>query len=136
MPLRGWKKGAELWGLVSIYRGQKTLKNRYGWLGFESTFCEKIEKGVHYHHPKAVGPKPTWWQFDTFRVMFGTPKVPNWLLEAEPTFVFGCHLVSPSRVFWPVLVPRRVFNLRLWFFVSFLDNLGFFKSNYLEDKIP
>ena len=28
------KKDAELWGSVSIYIGQKTLKNRYEWLGF------------------------------------------------------------------------------------------------------
>ena len=30
------KNDVELWGSVSIYRDQKTLKNRYGWLGFES----------------------------------------------------------------------------------------------------
>ena len=30
------KKGAELWGSVSIYRGHKTLKNRHEWLGCES----------------------------------------------------------------------------------------------------
>ena len=105
----------------------------YG-LNSNASFYEKVEKGVPYHHSKAVGPKPTWWQFGTFRVKFSTPKVPNWLLEAERTFVFGCHLVFPFRVFWPVLVPRRVFNLRLWFFISFLDNSSFFKNNYLVDK--
>ena len=37
MPLRAWKKkSVELWGSVSIYRGQKTLKNRHERLGFES----------------------------------------------------------------------------------------------------
>ena len=30
------KKGAELWGLVFIYRGQRTLKNRHGRLGCKS----------------------------------------------------------------------------------------------------
>ena len=29
------KKNVELWDSISIYRSQKTLKNRYGWLGFE-----------------------------------------------------------------------------------------------------
>ena len=103
-------------------------------MNLAASFCVKIKKGMHYHHPKAIGPKPNQGKFGPFRVLFSTPKVPNWLLEAERAFVFGCHLVSPSRVFWLVLVPRRVFKLRLWFFVSFLDNLGFFKSNYLEDK--
>ena len=93
-----------------------------------------------YRHLKAVGPKHNQGKLGPFRVSFGTPKVPDGLMEAEPAFVFGCHLVSPSRVFWPVLVPSRVSNLRLWFFfyyffyISFLDNSGFFKSNYLKDK--
>ena len=30
------KKSAELWDSVSIYRDQKTLKNKYGQLGSES----------------------------------------------------------------------------------------------------
>ena len=113
------KKSDELEGSVSIYRGQKTLKivtDDYG-LNSNASFCEKVEKGVPYCHSKAIGPKPTWWQFGTFRVPFSSPKVPNWLLEAKCTFVFGCHLVFPSRVFWLVFVPRRVFNLRLWFFL-------------------
>ena len=100
----------------------------------DASFCKKVENGVHYRHPKVVGPKPTWWQFGPFRVLFSTPKVPNWLLEVERAFVFECHLVSASRVFWLVFVPRRVFNLCLWFFVSFLDNSGFFKNNYLVNK--
>ena len=100
----------------------------------DASFCEKIEKGMHNHNPKASGPKATWWQFSNFRVLFGTPKVPNWLLDAERTFMFRCHLDSPSRVLWLVLVPRHVFILRLWFFISFLDNSGFSKNNYLEDK--
>ena len=29
------KKSVELWDSISIYRSQKTLKNRYGRLGFE-----------------------------------------------------------------------------------------------------
>ena len=84
-----------------------------------ASFCEKVEKDVSYRHPKVVGPKPTWWQFGIFRVPFGTLKVLNWLLEAKRAFMFRCHLISPSKVFWPVLVPRRIFNLCLWFFGLF-----------------
>ena len=98
------------------------------------SFAKKIEKGVPYRHPKVVGPKPKRGKLGPFRVSNGTPKVPNWLLDAERTSMFECHLNSLSRVSWPVLVPRRVFNIRLWFFVPFLDNSSFFKNNYLVDK--
>ena len=43
----------------------------------DATFCEKIEKGVPYRHPKAVGPKPKRGKFGPFRMLFGTPKVTN-----------------------------------------------------------
>ena len=41
------KKGSELWGSVSIYRGHKTLKNRHGQLEFESghILLRKDQKG-------------------------------------------------------------------------------------------
>ena len=96
--------------------------------------CEKIEKGVLYCHPKAVGPKPKRGKFGPFWVPFGTPKVPNWILDTERSFVFRCRLDFSSRVFWQILAPRHVFILRLYFFISFLDNFGFFKKNYLIDK--
>ena len=91
------KKGSKLWGLVSIYRGQKTLKNRYGWLGFESdaSFCKKIENGMHNCHSKAVGSMPTLGKFSPFRYS----KVLNWPYGSEFTFVFGCRLDFSSRVF-------------------------------------
>ena len=55
------------------------------------------------------------------------------LLDAERAFVFRCVL----GFFDPVLVPRRVFILSLWFFfISFLDNSGFCRNNYLVDKYP
>ena len=39
--------------------------------------------------------------------------------------------------FYPVPAPRRVFILSLWlFFISFMDNSGFFRNNYLVDKYP
>ena len=70
------KKSAELWDSVSIYRGQKTLKNRYGWLWFKSgrILLRKIEKGMHNRHPKVVRPKSTSGKFGPFRVPFGTQK--------------------------------------------------------------
>ena len=124
------KKGVGLWGSVSIYRGQKTLKNRYEQLGFNSevSFCVKIKKDMHNCHSKAVGPKPISGKFGPFRAPFGTPKVPNWPYGFKCNFVFGCRLDSSSRVFWLVLVPRRVFILHLWFFISFLDNLGYLRT--------
>ena len=100
----------------------------------DASFCKKVENGVPYRHSKAVGPKPTWWKFGTPNVPFGTPKVLNWLLEAERTFMFGCHLVSPSRVFWQSL-DLGVFSTSVYyFFISFQNNSGFFKNNYLVDK--
>ena len=125
------KKSAELWDSVSIYRGQKTLKNRYGWLWFKSgrILLRKIEKGMHNRHPKVVRPKSTSGKFGPFRVPFGTPlKVLNWPYGSECTFVFRCCLDSSSRVFCLVLVPKCVFILRLWFFISFLDNSGYLRT--------
>ena len=55
------------------------------------------------------------------------------------------NILPCSSVFWalllgffdPVLAPRCVFILSLWFFfISFLDNSGFFRNNYLIDKYP
>ena len=115
-------------------------------MNLNASFCKKIENGMLYRHPKAVGPKtkrgkfrPFGVPFNTPNVLFNTPKVLNWLLDTERSFVFGCRLGSFSRVFWPVLAPRRVFILRLWFFIFifiFLNNLGFFRNNYFIDKYP
>ena len=116
------KKGVELWGSVSIYRGQKTLKNRYGWLGFESRLIllQIGRKGCALSSPKGC-----WAKANHMKI---------WPYGSEHSFVFGCRLDSFSKIFWPILVPRHVFVLRLWFFISFLDNSGFFKNNYLVDK--
>ena len=94
-----------------LQRPEDSKKNRYGRLRFESghILCEKIEKGVPYHHPKATGPKPKTWKFSPFRV-------PNWPYGSEHSFMFGCRLDSSFRVFWLVFVPRHVFILCLWFF--------------------
>ena len=48
------KKGVELWGLVSIYKGLKALKNRYERLGCESgcILLRKDRKGCALSSPK------------------------------------------------------------------------------------
>ena len=137
MPPKRKKKGVELWGSASIYRSKKSLKNRYGWLGFESgrILLQKGRKWCGYCHQKAVGPKHITWKFGPFRVLFGTPKVPNWLYGSEHSFMFSCRLDSSSRIFWLVLVPRCVFILRLWFFISFLDNLVYLRIIILTINI-
>ena len=103
---------------------------------WDSSLCEKIEKGVSYRHLKAVGPKPKRSQFNPFKVLFDTPKVPNGLLDTKRSFMFGCHLDSPFKVFWSVLAPRRTFILSLWFLSLFWIIQAFFRSNYLVDKYP
>ena len=65
----------------------------------DASFCEKIEKGMPYRHSKAVGPKPKRGKFGPFKVPFGTPKVPNGLLNTKRSSVFGCILDFPTRVF-------------------------------------
>ena len=113
------KKSAELWGSVSIYRGQRTLKNRHGRLGCESGRILLWKDRKRCALSSLERPKPKTWKFGPFRVPFGTPKMPNWPLDTKHSFVFECHLDSFFRVFWPVLVPRRVFILRLWFLSLF-----------------
>ena len=61
--------------------------------------AKRLKKGVHYRHLKGVGPKPKRGPFGPFKVPFGTPKVPNGLLDTEHSSVFGCVLDSLSRVF-------------------------------------
>ena len=56
------------------------------------------------------------------------------LLDAKCSSMFGC--VLDFFFFFLVLVPRRVFILSLWFFISFMDNSSFFRNNYLVDKYP
>ena len=65
----------------------------------DASFCEKIENGVSYRHLKVIRLKPKTWKFGSFRVPNGTPKVSNWPLEAEHSFMFGCCLDSLYRVF-------------------------------------
>ena len=97
----------------------------------------KIENGVPYRHLKGVGPKPKIGKFSSFKVSFGTPKVPNGLLDIEHSPVFRCVLDSPSRVFLIRSPHLDVFSSLIYdFFISFLDNSGFFGHNYLVDKYP
>ena len=56
------KKGAELWGWVSIYRSQRILKNRHGRLGCESEhiLLQKRSKRVcHIVTQRLLGQSPT-----------------------------------------------------------------------------
>ena len=99
----------------------------------DASFGEKIEKGVHYRHLKAVGPKPNTCKFGPFRVPFSTPNMPNWPLDFKHSFAFGCSLDSSSRVFWQVLVPRRV-SSSIYDFSSLFWIIRLFKNNYLVDK--
>ena len=95
---------------------------------------QKTLEGETKWHPNTKVHSASNSQFSTFGVPNGALKVPNWLLEAERTFVFRCHLVSPSRFFGRSLY-LDMFSTSVYdFFVSFLDYLGFFKSNYLEYK--
>ena len=82
------KKVPELWDPVSIYRGWKTLKNRHRWLKceFKPNLLRKGQKGMHYHHPKSIGPKPKKGKFSPFKVPFSTPKVPNGALGHRTFF--------------------------------------------------
>ena len=96
------KKGAELWDLVSIYRDQKTLKNRHGWLGceFGCILLRKDRKDALYRHPKGVRPKPKRRKFGLLKCRSALQKCWMVLLDAKHTFVFVCVLDSPSMVFW------------------------------------
>ena len=62
------KKGSELWGSVSIYRGQKALKNRYGWLGFESglILLQKDQKGYALSSPEGRWAKTQYMEIQHF----------------------------------------------------------------------
>ena len=132
------REDQQILGILSLktYASQSVKKKKKRRVNPDASFCEKIKKGVPYCHPKAVGPKPKRGKFGPFRVSFGTAKVPNWLLDTECSFMFGCCLDSSSKVFWQVLAPRHVFILHLWFFISFLNNSSFFRNNYLIDKYP
>ena len=122
------KKRGELWGPVSIYRGQKTLKNRYRRLGFEfgHILLWKCRKWC-----ALLSPKGRWAKAHMMAIRHS--KSAELALRGRMHFRIRVHLLSPSRVFWPILVPC-VFDPRLWFFFSslFLDDSGFFKNNYIE----
>ena len=113
-------------------------------VNLDASFCEKIKKGVPYHHPKAVGPKPKRGKFSPSRVPFntpnvpfGTPKVLNQLLDTEHFFVFRCRLDFSSRLFLIGPCTQTCFHsLSMIFFISFLNNSIIFKTNYLVDKYP
>ena len=58
------------------------------------------------------------------------------LLGADRTFMFGAFWTPFLGFLEPDLAFRRVFNLYSKIFISFLDNSGLFRKNYLVDKYP
>ena len=59
-------------------------------------------------------------------------RIGTWMPNALPCS--GAIWILLLGFFGRKFVPRRIFILRLWFFISFLDNSNFFKNNYLVDK--
>ena len=59
------------------------------------------------------------------------------LLDTKRSFLFGCLLDSLSRVFF-LFGPctQTYFHPQSMIFISFLDNSGFFRNNYLVDRYP
>ena len=103
-------------------------------MNLATSFCEKIKNGVHYRHSKAIGPKPNQGKFGLLKCRSALQKcrIGSWRLNA----------LSCSGAIWSLLLGffgqslyLDVFSTSVYdFLVSFLHNLGFFKSNYLEDK--
>ena len=108
------------------------------------SFCEKIEKGVPYRHSKGIGPKPKRGKFSPLKVPFGTKssvqhsKSAEWALGHYTFF----HVRLCFGLFFQGFLIRSlhidVFSSLVYdfFFISFLDNSGFCRNNYLVDKYP
>ena len=58
------------------------------------------------------------------------------LLDAERSSVFGCVLDTLFRAFLSGPCIQTCFHPQSMIFISFLDNSGFFRNNYLVDKYP
>ena len=58
------------------------------------------------------------------------------LLDAECSSMFGCILDSLFRVFKSSSCTQTCFHLQSMIFISFMDNSGLFRNNYLVDKYP
>ena len=116
------KKGTELWGSVSIYRGQRTLKNRHERLG-----CKSKHILLRQNRKKLC-------LIITRRPLGQSPKYGNSALLECHSALQNCRIglwtpntLSCSGAIWtpllgfflPVLVPRRIFILCLWFFIFF-----------------
>ena len=129
------KKGSELWDSVSIYRGQKALKNRYGWLGFESglILLRKDWKGCALSSLEGHWPKvPSCSALQKCQIGLWTPNTLS-CLGAIWTPLLGffyqpLHLDVFSSSINDFLVFVFVFVFFFFFFISFLDNLGFLRT--------
>ena len=58
------------------------------------------------------------------------------LLGADRSFVLGVFWTHFLGFLEPGLALRHIFNLYSKIFISFLDNSGLFRNNYLIDKYP
>ena len=103
-------------------------------LNSDAFFCEKIKKGMHYRHPKAVGPKPKSWKFSPFQSTVWHSKSVELPFGLRTLFrvrvpfglFFQGFLVGPCTqpCFHP---PFMIFHL-------FSRQFRLFKNNYIVDK--
>ena len=90
------KKSSQLWDLISIYRGGKTLKHRHGRLKCDSRriLMWKGKKECALSSPKGSWAKAQKGGHSALQ------KCRMVLLDAERSSVFGCVLDFLFRVFW------------------------------------
>ena len=101
----------------------------------DTSFREKIER-VCFIVTQRVRRKPKRRKFGPFKCRSALQKCRMVLLDAEYTFVFGCILDSLSMVFLSDPCTQTCFHPQSMIFISFLDNSGFFRNNYLLEKYP
>ena len=102
----------------------------------DASFREKIEKACFIVTQKALGQSPKGGNLALLKCRSALQKCRMVLLDAEHTFVFGCVLDSPSMVFLFDPCTQTCFHPQFMIFISFLDNSGFFRNNYLVEKYP
>ena len=132
------KKGAELWGSVSIYRGQKTLKNRHGRLGCEFgciLFVKRSKKVCLIITWRSLGESPTKENLALLECRSALQKcqIGSW----TPNALLCLGVIwTPLLGFFELSLHLDVFSFSVYDFLSlFLDNSVFF-LNYLVDKYP
>ena len=102
----------------------------------DASFYENVENGMPCHHLKGVRPKPKRDHSALLKCRSALQKCQMVLLDAERSSLFGCILDSLFRVFLSGPCTQTCFHPQSIIFISIIDNLGFFKNNYLVDKYP